>query len=66
MTKPTYEELTNKVKVINNSIIDINKKISLTDSPYELAGLGIELDSLEFELMIVEDYIDRTISKGRK
>lgn len=66
MVRPTYEELTDKVKVINKSIIELNNRISLADNAYELADLTTKLDSLETELMIVEDYIERTISRGRE
>ena len=65
-TKVTYEELVDRTKNINNSIIDVNKRMSLADSPYELAELSAELDFYENELTMVEDYINRIVSKGRK
>jgi len=65
MSKPTYYELNSNITKLNNNIKDINEEISLYDNEYELAKLASELDFYENELLVTNEYLEKTISKGR-
>lgn len=66
MVKPTYNEVKTQIKDVRDNIIITQRRIDLCDSAYELINLSLELENYETELMILEDYMERTIARGRR
>ena len=66
MKNISFEKLQEEIAKLRSQIEDTNERISLADNEYELLELATELEFWENQLLVAEEYMDRTISRGRR
>lgn len=61
-----YNTLIKNLETLSNKISNVNDQMDICDNEYELAQLATELDFLEMEHLVLDEYITKTIDKGRE
>jgi len=64
--KHSYKDLTYKLKNLHRELKLKKEKLNCADNANTRKELIIQVNNLENEVMILDDYIERIISRGRE